>query len=163
MCNNTCLAVIPRAYFNISSQVAKTGSGVNITCMSESYPPATDVDNYQMKHPNNTPITKVLIPGGNGVVHIISAASKEQDAGEYLCTVHVTLRFLEYPDILLQSDAASAKLTVYGEFNIHNTYYLCSYEPKQIHQVLQMLTTSPSVATDKLLFSNVPSATHKKI
>ena len=121
---NPGVTVMPRAYFNISSQVAKTGSGVNITCMSESYPPATDVDNYQMKHPNNTPITKVLIPEGNGVVHIISAASKGQDAGEYLCTVHVTLSFLEYPDILLQSDVVSTKLTLYGEFNIHNTYYV---------------------------------------
>ena len=108
----------PRAYFNISSQVAKTGSGVNITCMSESYPPATDVDNYQMKHPNNTPITKVLIPERNGVVHIISAGSKEHDAGEYLCTVHVTLRFAGYSASLLQSNAASARLMVYGEFNI---------------------------------------------
>ena len=112
---NPLVTVIPRAYFNRSSQVAKTGSGVNITCMSESYPPATDVDNYQMKHPNNTPITKVLTPEGNGVVHIINAASKGQDAGEYLCIVHVTLRFDGYPPTPLQSDAASARLVVYGE------------------------------------------------
>ena len=65
-----------------------------------------------MKHPKNTPITRVLLPGMNGVVHIITSADKTLDAGEYECTVNVSLREYSIP---LQSDNEIANLTVYGE------------------------------------------------
>ena len=97
---------------HISSEVAKTGSSVNVTCMAESYPPANNVNNFQMKHPKNTPINRVLLPGMNGVTHIITSANKTFDAGEYECTVNVSME--EYPRPL-QSDIAVATLIVYGE------------------------------------------------
>ena len=65
-----------------------------------------------MRHPRDQNITTVLLPGKNGVVHIISGASMN-DSGEYECTV--TVKLDEY-STQLQSDNVVAKLTVYGEF-----------------------------------------------
>ena len=111
--NNECIdyAVKPRVTLNVSSPVAKTGSSVNVTCMAESYPPADSMDNYQMKHPLNTPINRTFLPM-HGVVHIITAASKERDAGIYECAVSVTLEEYTTP---LQSDNVRANLLIYGE------------------------------------------------
>ena len=96
--------------------MAKSGSSVNIICTAESYPPADSVSDYLMKHPHNTPIVKDLLPGMDGVVHRIVAATKEQDAGEYECTVIVTLD--EYPGKHLDSEIAVTNLRVYGKLSI---------------------------------------------
>ena len=79
--------------------------------MAESYPPANTVGNYLMRHPRDKDIDRLLLPGKNGVVHIISGAS-ENDSGEYECTVTVTLHEYSTP---LQSDNVFANLVVYGE------------------------------------------------
>ena len=100
--------------------MAKSGRGVNITCTAESYPPAQSTDDYKMKHPRNTPISQKLLPAKNGVVHTITAASKETDAGVYQCAVSVTLE--EYPNQSLQSKNDIAILTVYGK--LYTSIYL---------------------------------------
>lgn len=99
--------------------MTKTGSSVNVTCMAESYLPDISADDFQMTHPNNTEIDKVLTPGKNGVVHIITAANKEADAGEYECTVIV--RFAEYKEDL-QSNTANVSLVIYGELTSMYVY-----------------------------------------
>ena len=81
-------------------------------CMAESYPPANTVESYKMKHPRDYEIDTVLLPGKNGVVHIISGASLN-DSGEYECTVMVTLEEYSTP---LQSDNVFTNLKLYGEF-----------------------------------------------
>ena len=80
--------------------------------MAESYPPANSEDNYRMKHPRDHDIEKVLLPEKNGVVHIITNASKERDSGEYECTVIVTLEGYPTP---LQSNNVFSNLSVYGQ------------------------------------------------
>ena len=91
--------------------MARSGSSVNVTCTAESYPPANSEDNYRMKHPKDHEIKKVLLPEKNGVVHIITNASKERDSGEYECTVTVRL---EVYTASLQSENIVTNLVVYG-------------------------------------------------
>ena len=93
--------------------MAKSGSSVDVICTAESYPPAVNVSNYLMRHPHNTFIEKELLPGMDGAVHKIAAATKEQDAGEYECSVNVTLA--EYPGKPLDSSVAIVNLRVYGK------------------------------------------------
>ena len=94
--------------------MARLGSSVNVTCVAESYPPANTVGNYLMRHPRDKDVDRVLLPGKNGVVHIISGASGN-DSGEYECTVTVKLDEYSTP---LQSDNVNASLVVYGELII---------------------------------------------
>ena len=107
--------VNPKVQLSTSAfnNVAKSGSSVNVICTAESYPPADSVSNYLMKHPKNTFIEKDLLPGMNGVVHKIVAATKERDAGEYECSVNVILDV--YPGKPLDSDVAIVNLRVYGK------------------------------------------------
>ena len=51
----------------------------------------------------------------DGVVHRIIAATKERDAGEYECSVNVTLD--KYPNRPLDSEVAVTNLRVYGKLN----------------------------------------------
>ena len=111
----------PKVQLNTSVPVARLGMSVNVTCTAESYPPANTIANYLMRHPRDQEITTVLLPGKNGVVHIVSGAS-ENDSGDYECTVTVTLD--EY-STSLQSDTAITKLTVYGEFLQNDFRFLC--------------------------------------
>ena len=101
---------IPRLFASVP--VARSGSSVNVTCTAEGYPPANNEDNYNMKHPKDHDIEKVLLPEKNGVVHIITDASKERDSGEYECTVTVRLEGYTAP---LQSDNVVTNLVVYGQ------------------------------------------------
>lgn len=107
-------AVKPVAHLTISNEVTKSDSAVNITCMAESYPPADKSTNYILNHalPLSIPINPQLLPGKNGVVYTVNAANKERDAGDYECTVTVTLD--EYPTKVLQSDKQEVHLKVYG-------------------------------------------------
>ena len=105
---------IPKLYTSVP--VAKTGSSVNVTCTAESYPPANTAESYLMRHPRDKDIERVLLPGKDGVVHIISGASLN-DSGEYECTVRVTLDEYSTP---LQSDNIFTNLTVYGELIANN-------------------------------------------
>ena len=79
----------PEVHLHISNNVTKSGSAVNIICTAESYPPAENVSNYQMRHPKDYDILIKALPGKNGVIHRITAVSKERDAGEslYRCIV----------------------------------------------------------------------------
>ena len=110
--------VTPEVHLNtsMSNNVAKTGSSVNVICTAESYPLADDTNDYLMKHPHNTPIGKVLLPGGNGVEHRITTATKERDAGNYECSVNVTLT--EYPGKPLDSEVVVVNLRIYGKSNL---------------------------------------------
>ena len=102
----------PVAHLHILNNVTKSGSAVNIICTAESYPPAENVNNYQMRHPKDRNISIETLPEKNGVIHKITAASKKKDAGEYECTVSITMD--EYPGISLQSKINLAHLTIYG-------------------------------------------------
>lgn len=106
----------PVAHLHILNDVTKSGSAVNIICTAESYPPAENTSNYQMRHPKDRNIPIEALPEKNGVIHRITAASKERDAGEYECTVIITMD--EYPGSSLQSNNDVAHLTVYGRFNL---------------------------------------------
>jgi hypothetical protein len=111
------IGVKPKVQLNTSVLVTRLGMSVNVTCTAESYPPASTVGNYLMRHPRDQNITTVLLPGKNGVVHIISGASMN-DSGEYECTV--TVKLDEY-STQLQSDNVVAKLTVYDPPKISGT------------------------------------------
>ena len=115
MSYNSIHTVTPKVHLNTSASnnVAKSGSSVNVICTAESYPPADNVSDYLMKHPKDKSIEKELLPGMNGVVHKIVAATKERDAGEYECSANVTLD--EYPGKPLDSNVATLNLRVYGK------------------------------------------------
>lgn len=66
-----------------------------------------------MEHPKDHDIQKDLLPNRNGVVHVITDASQENDSGEYECTVTVKLDAYSAP---LQSDKVFNNLIIYGEF-----------------------------------------------
>ena len=120
-CYSFIHAVNPKVHLSTSASnnVVKSGTSVSVICKAESYPPADSVNDYLMKHPHNTPIEKELLPGMDGVVHRIFSATKEQDKGQYECSVNVTLA--EYPNKPLKSELAVANLTVYGTlYSIHN-------------------------------------------
>ena len=115
MSYNSIHTVTPKVHLNTSTynNVAKSGSSVNVICTAESYPQANSVSDYLMKHPQNKSIEKELLPGMDGVIHKIVAATKRQDAGEYECSVNVTLD--EYPGKSLDSPIATINLRVYGK------------------------------------------------
>ena len=133
-CYNFIHTVNPKVQLSTSAynNVTKSGSSINVTCTAESYPPTNSVNDYLMKHPNNTPIVKELLPGMYGVVHRIAAATKQQDSGIYECSVNVTLD--EYPGKPLDSEVAIVNLTVYGKvYSIHNYIYCSRYTLKIIY------------------------------
>ena len=115
MSYNSIHTVTPKVHLNTSTynNVAKSGSSVNVICTAESYPSADNVSEYLMKHPQNKSIDKELLPGMDGVVHKIVAATKDRDAGEYECSVNVTLA--EYPGKPLDGNVATVNLIVYGK------------------------------------------------
>ena len=107
--------VKPKVQLYTSVLVARSGSSVNVICKADSYPPANSEDNYHMKHPRDHDINAILLSKKNGVVHVITNASKEMDSGEYECTVIVELDEYSTP---LQSDNVLTNLTVYGKFQL---------------------------------------------
>ena len=63
-----------------------------------------------------------------GVVHKIVAATKDRDAGEYECSVNVTLK--EYSGKPLDSNVATITLSVYGKLYIlHSTHFTTTMFP----------------------------------
>ena len=133
-CSHFIHTVNPEVHLSTSTSnnVAKSGSSVNVICTAESYPPADNVNNYLMRHPHNTFIEKEPLPGMDGAVHKIAAASKEQDAGEYECSVNITLA--EYPGKPLDSSVAIINLRVYGKLcfvhllRLNTTPPMCTFD-----------------------------------
>ena len=103
--------VEPSVKLSLSPKVVRVGSSVDVICRAESYPPANNEDNYQIRHPHNKNISHMLLEDGSGVVHQIQAANKKEDTGEYECTVTLTLS--DYGE-RIQSELYKANLTVYG-------------------------------------------------
>ena len=130
--------------------MAKSGSSVNIICTAESYPPADSVSDYLIKHPHNISIEKELLPEMDGIVHKIVAATKQRDAGEYECSVNVTLD--EYPGKPLDSEVAAINLTVYGMLYVHVLHLSlkcsalrCTLDDTSIYIIISILLDSPSI------------------
>ena len=101
----------PFVKFDVSTEVAKLGNSVTFTCSAESYPPADNVDFFELHHPLDHGIPNDLLHlVGTSVQYHVANASRS-DGGEYDCVVGV-------PNTLdgghLQTKS-SAYLTVYGE------------------------------------------------
>ena len=97
--------------FDVSTEVAKLGSNVTFTCSAESYPPADNVDFFQLHHPSDHSIPHNLLRlVGTSVQYHVANAS-QSDGGEYDCVVSVP----EIPDGGHLQNESTTHLTVYGK------------------------------------------------